>query len=165
MQRNFRNITNKWKATQTWDWYFFNNDIDLTLTKDACFEKSNSSYNYVITKIFHTYHEEYIEFKKYITDPLSNLSSGKSEQTNNNDDKIKPLEKQLIALTGKKGKSERWCNTQLRVIETLCGSKELYRYTSNQHNKKEGAKISVDVPPLESTVSENQIVVLAWTVS
>ena len=86
MQRNFRNITNKWKDQQTCDWNFFNNEI------------------------FHTYHEEYIEFKKYITDPLSNLSSEKSEQTNNNDDKIKPLEKQLMALTGKKGKSERWCN-------------------------------------------------------
>ena len=56
-------------------------------------ETSNSNYNYVITEIFHTFHEEYIEFKKYISDPLSNLSSEKSEQTNNHEDKIKPLEK------------------------------------------------------------------------
>ena len=56
-------------------------------------ETSNSNCNYVITEIFHTFHEEYIEFKKYISDPLSNLSSEKSEQTNNHEDKIKPLEK------------------------------------------------------------------------
>lgn len=92
---------------------------------------------------------------------MSNLSSEKSEQTNNNDDKIKLLEKQLIASTGKKENLKDDVTTQLRVIETLCGSKETYRYTSNHHNKKEGAKISVDAPPPELTVSANQIAVLA----
>lgn len=67
----------------------------------------------------------------------------------------------MIALTGKKENLKDDVTTQLRVIETLCGSKETYRYTPNHHNKKEGAKISVDAPPLELTVSVNQIVVLA----
>lgn len=63
----------------------FNSDIDLIIAKDACTQTSNSSWNYVITEIFHNFSKEYFEFKKHNSDFLTNLNSKRSEQTNNHD--------------------------------------------------------------------------------
>ena len=65
----------------------FNSDIDLIIAEDVCTQRSNSSWNCVITEIFHNFSEEHLEFEKHNTDFLINLNSKRSEQTNNHDNK------------------------------------------------------------------------------
>lgn len=79
----------------------------------------NNIYNYVITEIFRAFYEEYIEFKRYISNCQSNLNGEKSGQINNHDNSIVTLEKSMTALREENKNLKDKKTTQLTVIKKL----------------------------------------------
>ena len=103
----------------------------MIITKDACTQTSNSSYNYVTTDIVHDFYEKYT-----VSDFLTSLNSIKSEQISNYDVKIKTLEKQVRALIEKSKNLKDGITAQLKTIEILFDNKETYPNTFNHNEKK-----------------------------
>ena len=117
--------------------WFFNTDIDLIVTKKMLAYKQVTT---LLTMLppkyfrFEVFHEEFIEFKKYTDHFLTTLNDEKSGQTNNHNNNLKTFKEQLTELTEKNKNVKSEANNQVKIMEILCGNKEVH--TNIYHHRK-----------------------------